>query len=141
MDANNNARDIPVEDVSIGATPTLAADVGDNTSDDAAIAASPLDSAAADEGSTVATDVGHRAVHDAGGRSPSPAAAGATASSVVGTNMGDGVTDSLGGVVAGGMAVRSLMDSDTPTYKEEPPLPPIDVTKLPTSGQSSEGGS
>jgi hypothetical protein len=49
--------------------------------------------------------------------------------------MGDGFTDSLGGVVAGGMAVRSLMDTDTPTYKEEPPLPPIDVSKLPTPGE------
>lgn len=141
MDANNNARDIPVEDVSTGATPTLAADAGDYTSADAAVVASPMDSAAADEGRLVATDVGQAAVHDVGGRSPSPAAAGATASGVVGTNMGDGVTDSLGGVVAGGMAVRSLMGSDTPTYKEEPPLPPVDVTKLPTPSQSSEGES
>ncbi len=139
MDTNNNARDIPVEDVSTGATPTLAADAGDYTSTDA-VAASPVDSASADEGRVVATDVGHAAVHDAGGRAPSPAATGATASSVVGTNMGDGVTDSLGGVVAGGMAVRNLMDTDAPTYKEEPPLPPVDVTKLPTPDQSSEGG-
>ncbi len=139
MDANNNARDIPVEDVSTGATPTLAADAGDNSSSDDTNAASPMDSAAADEGRIVATDVGRTAVQDAGGRSASSAATGATASGVVGTNMGDGVTDSLGGVVAGGMAVRSLMDNDNPTYKEEPPLPPVDVTKLPTPAQSSDG--
>ncbi|MEO6458704.1 MAG: hypothetical protein ABIO92_10625 [Chloroflexia bacterium] len=141
MDDNNNARDIPVEDISTGATPTLAADVGDYTSADASIDASPVDSAAADQGRIVTTDVSRTAVQDAGGRSASPAATGATASGVVGTNMGDGVTDSLGGVVAGGMAVRSLMDYDNPTYKEEPPLPPVDVTKLPTPGQSSEGES
>ena len=140
MDANNNGRDIPVEDVSSGATPTLAADVGDYTSDDAATAAAPVDSAEADEGRLVSTDVGNRAVHDATDRAPSPAATGATASSVVGTNMGDGVTDSLGGVVAGGMAVRSLMDGETPTYQDEPPLPPVDVSKLPTPDQSSENG-
>lgn len=139
MDTNNNARDLPVEDVSSGATPTLAADVGDATSADEDIAAAPLSSAEADAGRALTTDVGGTAVRDAGGTAASPAATGAAASSVTGTNMGDGFTDSLGGVVAGGMAVRSLMDTDTPIYKDEPPLPPIDVSKLPTPGESGGG--